>query len=77
MSSSSSENLATRTTKGKLTLEDVKRATKDELEVDKHNGSTVLYWASWFCPTEVVEAILDKGVDIDGLSGYVRTYCCW
>jgi hypothetical protein len=56
-------NLAQRAFEGKLTVEEVNAATKEKLEEDK-----VLYWASRNCPTEVVEAILDKNVNIDGLS---------
>jgi hypothetical protein len=33
-----------------------------------NNGYKVLYWASQNCGIEVVETILDKNVNIDGLS---------
>jgi hypothetical protein len=64
-------NLAERALSGKLTVEEVIGATKEKLETDKDDGFTVLYWASYNCGIEVVEAILDRGVDIDGLSGPV------
>jgi ankyrin repeat protein len=53
----------------KLTVQEVNRITKEELERDKNSfGNTVLYCATYGCPIEVVEAILDKGVNIDGLT---------
>jgi hypothetical protein len=62
-------NLAWRASDGKLTVEEVNGATKEKLEQDKSPGGyTVLYLASENCGIEVVEAILDKGVDIDGRS---------
>jgi hypothetical protein len=64
--------LAERASLGKLTVEEVNGATKEKLEEDKSwDGYTVLYWASRYCSIDVVEAILDKKVNIDGLSGYV------
>jgi hypothetical protein len=64
-----SNNLAERAIEGELTVEEVNRATKEKLEEkDFSYGYTVLYWASKRCGIEVVEAILDKGVNIDGLS---------
>jgi hypothetical protein len=51
-----------------LTVGEVIAATKEKLEEDKVAGSTVLYWASVKCPIEVVEAIINKGVDVNGLS---------
>jgi hypothetical protein len=54
---------------GQLTVEEVNRATKEKLEEEKTwDGCTVLYWSSCRCPINVVEAILDKNVNIDGLS---------
>jgi hypothetical protein len=61
-------NLAKRARDGKLTVEEVNAATKEKLETDKDDGFTVLYWASLKCGIEIVEAILDKNVNIDGLS---------
>jgi hypothetical protein len=62
-------NLAYRAYYGQLTVEEVNEATKEKLEEDKDEyGNTVLYWASCECGIEVVEAILDKNVNIDGLS---------
>jgi hypothetical protein len=61
-------NLAERAYRGELTLEEVNGATKEKLEKDKLDGCTVLYWASCYCRINVVEAILDKNVNIDGLS---------
>jgi ankyrin repeat protein len=61
----------TKLTYEQLTIEQVKRATKDLLETSRHPGLgyTPLYWASMECPIEVVQTILDKGVDINQLSG--------
>jgi hypothetical protein len=67
----STTNLAERAEKGKLTVEEVNAATKEKLETDKYGGFTVLYYSSWKCGIEVVEAILDKNVNIDVQSGYV------
>jgi hypothetical protein len=64
-------NLAKRASQGKLTVEEVNGATKEKLETDKDGAYTVLFWASWKCGIEVVEAILDKNVSIDVQSGYV------
>jgi hypothetical protein len=58
-------NLSHRAYKGELTVEEVNAATKEKLETDKYGGYTVLYCASWKCGIEVVEAILDKKVNID------------
>jgi hypothetical protein len=61
-------NLAQRALEGKLTVEEVNGATKEKLEKDKYFEDTVLHCASRECRIEVVEAILDKNVNIDGLS---------
>jgi hypothetical protein len=62
-------NLADFAYDGELTVEEVNEATKEKLEEDKDQyGNTVLYCASYKCGIDVVEAILDKGVNIDGLS---------
>jgi hypothetical protein len=61
-------NLAERAHKGELTVEEVNGATKEKLDGKDAYGNTVLYNASLECPIEVVEAILDKNVNIDGLS---------
>jgi hypothetical protein len=66
-----STNLAQRAYEGKLTVEEVNRATREKLEEDKYNGCTVLYWTSMCCVIEIVEAILNKIVNIDVQSGYV------
>jgi hypothetical protein len=62
-----SVNLAERAYLKELTVEEVNAATKEKLEKDDYGG-TVLYWASYKCGIKVVEAILDKKVNIDGLS---------
>jgi hypothetical protein len=61
-------NLAERAEEGELTVEEVNAAKEEKLEKDKYGGFTVLYWASCYCRINVVEAILDKNVNIDGLS---------
>jgi hypothetical protein len=58
-------NLAVRAYSGELTVEEVNAATKEKLEKDKFGRCTVLYYASYKCGVEVVEAILDKNVDIN------------
>jgi hypothetical protein len=68
-------NLAQRALEGKLTVEEVNGSTKEKMEEDKYGRKyTMLYLASKFCGIEIIEAILDKGVDVDGLSD-VSTYC--
>jgi hypothetical protein len=64
-------NLAERARDEELTVKEVNAATKEMLEEDKCIGYSVLYCATFNCPIEVVEAILDKNVNIDRLSGYV------
>jgi hypothetical protein len=61
-------NLADLAYIGELTVEEVNRATKEKLEEKDISGFTVLYYASGWCPIEVVEAILDKNVNINGLT---------
>jgi hypothetical protein len=61
-------NLAERAEKGELTVEEVNTATKEKLEEDKAYGNTVLYSASMWCGIELVEAVINKGVDVNGLS---------
>jgi hypothetical protein len=61
----SSTNLAYLATNGKLTVqEEVNAATKDKLKKDECAGHPLLLCASRYCPIEVIEAILDKGVNI-------------
>jgi hypothetical protein len=65
----STKNLSSLAFTSQLTLQDVKQATQEELEMkDAPDGRTLLYNASWACSVEIVEAILDRGVDIDGIS---------
>jgi hypothetical protein len=61
-------NLAHLACRGELTVEEVNAATKEKLEEDKGGGYSVLYWASYNCGIAVVEAVLNKKVNIDGLS---------
>jgi hypothetical protein len=60
-------NLAQRAYQRDLTVEEVNGTTKEKLEETYHYRK-VLFLASSYCEIEVVEAILDKGVDINGLS---------
>jgi hypothetical protein len=55
--------------KGRLTLAIIHPATKEELEQDFYFENTVLLSAAWFGQVEIVNALLDKGLNIDGLSG--------
>jgi hypothetical protein len=66
-----STNLAQRARYRTLTVAEVNVATKEKLEEDIYVGITVLYHASIRCGIDIVEAILDKNVNIDGLSGNV------
>jgi hypothetical protein len=61
-------NLAQRAYDGELTVDEVNSVTKEKLEWYKAYGNTVLYCACLKCGIEIVEAILDKKVNIDGLS---------
>jgi hypothetical protein len=61
-------NLADRAWEGELTVEEVNAATKERLERKSSSGNTVLYWASNKCGIKVVEAIINKGVDVNGFS---------
>jgi hypothetical protein len=72
MYSSLSKNLASRAFSGKLTVEGIKLTTKEKLKEHMCGGLTVLYCASWRCPAEEVEAMLDIGVDSNGVPGEVR-----
>jgi hypothetical protein len=67
--------LAIRAKEGTLTVEEVNAATKEKLEDDKYGGGTVLWWATAHCPVEVIEAILNKGVNIDGFCVSVVVMC--
>jgi ankyrin repeat protein len=51
-----------------ITTEQIHNATVQELEMDTFNGMSVLYCACCTSPIRIVEAILDKGVDIDAFS---------
>jgi ankyrin repeat protein len=65
-----SNNLAIQASRGALTVEDVAQASKTKLEQDKYpNGFSVLYQACSRCSVDVVQAILDKGIDINETSG--------
>jgi ankyrin repeat protein len=57
--------------RGQLTVEQVNQATREMLEEKNKFGYTIIYCASKSCSIEVVEAIIDKGVDINALS-FVR-----
>jgi ankyrin repeat protein len=62
------ENLARLAWSREIALQDIQTTTKN-LNLEKTRaGNTILYCASWQCEREIVEAILDKGVDINGLS---------
>jgi hypothetical protein len=68
-------NLALCAFSGKLTVQEVNDATKEKLVEDNFRGDTVLYCASRYCGIKIVEAILDKIVNIDELSHV--SICCW
>jgi hypothetical protein len=62
-------NLADLAYNGELTVEEVNGTTRKKLETDvNENGNKVLLCASRSCGIEVIEAIINKGVNIDGLS---------
>jgi hypothetical protein len=59
-------SLAVRAIEGKLTVEDIQQSTKQKLEEDRSiSGNSVLYCACWHSSIDVIEAILDKGVDVN------------
>jgi hypothetical protein len=70
-------NLATRAWQGKLTVQEVNATTKEILEDDIYYDCTVLYNAIGKCSIEVVEAILDKGVNVNGFDGVSSVACCY
>jgi hypothetical protein len=74
----SNVNLADRAYRGELTVEEVNVATKEKLETDKYIGYdgelTVLFCVSDKCSIEVVEAIINKVVDVNGLSAVSNCY---
>jgi hypothetical protein len=49
----------------KLTIEHIESVTKEQLESHSPNSYSVIYWAAFSCSVEIVEAILDKGVNFD------------
>jgi ankyrin repeat protein len=57
--------------RGRLTVEMVKEANINQLQQSRCAGFTTLYWASYSCPVEVVQALLDRGLDINETSGRV------
>jgi ankyrin repeat protein len=63
------QNLAKRAWDDELTLEDIKLADPIKIEQDTYIKRSVLYIASKRCSVDIVEAILDKGIDVNGLSG--------
>jgi hypothetical protein len=70
-------NLAERASHWRLTVNDVKNADIYNVLHDADgDGYSVLYWACQNCPTEVVEAILDKtgGANMNNSVGMVRTF---
>jgi ankyrin repeat protein len=64
MAGKHSMNLAERALHELLTMEDINQATKEMLETQlTARGNTVLYCAAASCSIEIVQAILDKGVN--------------
>jgi hypothetical protein len=62
-------NIAQNTYDERLTLQDFQRLTKEQLEGDRSDlGYTTLYCAVMRYAVEVVEIIIDKGVDVNGKS---------
>jgi ankyrin repeat protein len=61
------ENFAYRAWYERLSAEEVKSAPIEKLS-ETHLGYTVLYMAAGFCSAEVVEVLLQRGLDINGLS---------
>jgi ankyrin repeat protein len=52
---------------GKLTIYHVKHAEKNVLEEEDYCGHKIIYYAAAKCSTAVVQALLDKGIDINGV----------
>jgi ankyrin repeat protein len=50
---------------GTLTTEMISLASKNQVCFDNYGGYPTLYCASWKGKPEIVQAILDKGADVD------------
>jgi ankyrin repeat protein len=57
---------------GTLTVKQVNETDSAELKQMKQSEFTILFWACESCPVEVVQALLDKGLDVNELS----RVCC-
>jgi ankyrin repeat protein len=56
---------------GTLSVQQIQLASKESIvNCERFADSTLLYWAVSKCSAKVVEALLDKGVDIDEKSHY-------
>jgi hypothetical protein len=73
MFTTTTQNLASRIANGSLTIEDIKSAPKERLEEDTYQGFRVLYCSCQIAPVEIVEAILDRGVNINAISKHNET----
>jgi ankyrin repeat protein len=52
----------------KLTEEEIQLAPLEHLEEKGNGGGTVLYYSSRNCTLNIVQALVDRGVNINGLS---------
>jgi ankyrin repeat protein len=62
------QNIARRALKGLLTVEEVNHVTKEKLETEFDDGWTTLYCATSGSSVDVVQAIIDRGVNINAFS---------
>jgi ankyrin repeat protein len=62
---SSNPLLLNHTMEGIVSLEEINKATKDELEQHDEHGITLLYYACVQCNSDIVEAILEKNVNVN------------
>jgi ankyrin repeat protein len=68
MNPADNNNYAQLAFEDKLTIAEIQHADKKRLDEDVYEGFTVLYHACGKCSVQIVQALLDREVDIDGLS---------
>jgi ankyrin repeat protein len=61
-------NLAQLASLNQLTINHITPVDKITLQEIQHSGQHLLYWVSCNCNVELLQAMLDKGVDVDQLT---------
>jgi ankyrin repeat protein len=77
MTTTDKHQLAEAAYKGTLTLSQVEATSKEDLQTGQYAGTTLLYWACGYCRVEIVEAILNKGVDVNQLPAAPLISACY